>query len=170
MPIPHRAAVCLFIVAAGIDGGCSKETAVPQQRPAPQVTVVTVTAQAIPQNFTFVAQTESSRQVNIVARVSGYLDRIAYDEGHVVKQGQILFELDRRPFEAQLDAAKGELQSQQARLKTAQANLARVKPLLCASFQRRLERGTFQLGKVRSALGSWHAISLVSGASPDFRW
>jgi membrane fusion protein (multidrug efflux system) len=129
MPIPHRAAVCLFIVAAGIDGGCSKETAVPQQRPPPQVTVVTVTAQAIPQNFTFVAQTESSRQVNIVARVSGYLDRIAYDEGHVVKQGQILFELDRRPFEAQLDAAKGELQSQQARLKTAQANLARVKPL-----------------------------------------
>src|SRR4051812_43881538 len=105
MPTPeiHRAAACLLIVVTGIGAGCSKETAVPQQRPAPQVTVVTVTAQPIPQNFTFVAQTESSRQVNIVARVSGYLDRIAYEEGHVVKQGQVLFLLDPKPFQAQLD-------------------------------------------------------------------
>ena len=129
IPDAHRYAICLSIVAAALVAGCSKEAAAPQQRPPPQVTVLTITAQTIPQNFTFVAQTESSRQVNIVARVSGYLDRIVYQEGRVVKQDQILFQLDSKPFEAQLDAAKGELQSQQARLKTAQANLARVKPL-----------------------------------------
>ena len=44
--------------------------------------------------MTFVAQTESSRQVDIVARVSGYLDRIAYREGELVKEGQLLFQLD----------------------------------------------------------------------------
>ncbi len=120
-----------FVVAGVIAvtaAGCSKE-APPPQRPAPEVTVITVRPQDIPYTPNFVAQTESSRQVNIVARVSGYLDRIAYQEGEVVKEGQLLFQLDPKPFQAQLDAARGELQSQQARLTTAEANLGRVKPL-----------------------------------------
>jgi membrane fusion protein (multidrug efflux system) len=67
--------------------------------------------------------------VNIVARVSGFLDRIVYQEGELVKEGQLLFQLDAKPFEAQVEAARGALQSQQARFTTAQANLGRVKPL-----------------------------------------
>jgi membrane fusion protein (multidrug efflux system) len=118
------AAVALVTVAAG----CSKE-APPPQRPVPEVSVITVEPKDIPYITNFVAQTESSRQVNIVARVSGYLDKIAYQEGEVVKEGQLLFQLDPKPFQAQLDAARGELQSQQARFTTAQANLGRVKPL-----------------------------------------
>jgi membrane fusion protein (multidrug efflux system) len=47
----------------------------------------------------------------------------------VVKEGQVLFELDRKPFVAQLDAAKGEVLSQQARFSTAKSNLERIKPL-----------------------------------------
>jgi len=108
--------------------GCSKETP-PPQRPVPEVTVVSVQPQDIPYTPSFVAQTESSRQVNIVARVSGFLDKIAYQEGQLVKEGQLLFQLDPKPFQAQLAAARGELQSQQARFTTAQANLGRVKPL-----------------------------------------
>ena len=118
------AAVALVTVAAG----CSK-VAPPPQRPVPEVTVITIEPKDIPYVTNFVAQTESSRQVNIVARVSGYLDKIAYQEGEVVKEGQLLFQLDPKPFQAQLDAARGELQSQQARFTTAQANLGRVKPL-----------------------------------------
>jgi membrane fusion protein (multidrug efflux system) len=113
---------------AVLTSGCSKEA--PQaQRPAPQVSVLTVAPGAIPFVSTFVAQTESSQQVDIVARVSGFLDKIAYQEGELVKQGQLLFQLDPRPFQAQLDGARGELQSQQARLTTATANLNRIKPL-----------------------------------------
>lgn len=108
--------------------GCAKE-APPPPRPVPQVTVMTVKGQTIPYTPSFVAQTESSRQVNIVARVSGFLDRIAYNEGQTVKEGQLLFQLDQKPFLAQLEAAKGEQQSQEARLATATANLNRVKPL-----------------------------------------
>ncbi|HUL94219.1 MAG TPA: efflux RND transporter periplasmic adaptor subunit [Burkholderiales bacterium] len=108
--------------------GCSRE-APEQQRAAPVVTVTTVTPQAIPFSASFVAQTESSRQVDIVARVSGFLDRIAYAEGELVKEGQLLFQLDPKPFQVQLDAAKGELLAQEARHTTAAANLKRVKPL-----------------------------------------
>ncbi len=126
---PLRAFACLGAgLAALAAAGCSKE-APPPQRPPPEVTVITVQPQNIPFTPNFVAQTESSRQVNIVARVSGYLDKIAYQEGEVVKEGQLLFQLDPKPFQAQLDAARGELQAQQARFTTAQANLGRVKPL-----------------------------------------
>ncbi|HUL02073.1 MAG TPA: efflux RND transporter periplasmic adaptor subunit [Gemmatimonadales bacterium] len=109
---------------------CGKSEAPVAQKPAPQVSVVSVQPQTIPYVMTFVAQTESSRQVDIVARVSGYLDRIAYREGELVKEGQLLFELDPKPFRAQLDAAKGELQAQRARLSTAKAHLERIRPLV----------------------------------------
>jgi len=115
-------------IALALAAGCSKE-APPPPRPAPQVAVMTATPQTIPYSLTFVAQTESSRQVDIVARVSGYLDKIAYREGELVKEGQLLFQLDQKPFRAQLDAARGELRAQQARFTTAKANLDRTRPL-----------------------------------------
>ena len=117
-----------FGLCALLAAGCTKEEPA-AQRPAPVVTVITVKPLAIPFNATFVAQTESSRQVDIVARVSGFLDRIAYPEGELVKEGQLLFQLDPKPFEAQLDAAKGEVLAQQARYTTAESNLKRIKPL-----------------------------------------
>ena len=96
------ATVCAIMFTAG----CSKETPT-SQRPAPVVSVITVEPQTIPYTLSFVAQTESSQQVNIVARVSGYLDKIAYHEGDLVKQGQLLFQLDPKPFQTQLEAVAG---------------------------------------------------------------
>ena len=115
-------------LCALLAAGCSKE-APEAQRPPPVVTVLAVAPQTIPFSASFVAQTESSRQVDIVARVSGFLDRIAYPEGDLVKEGQLLFQLDPKPFEAQVEAAKGEVLAQQARFTTAESNLKRVKPL-----------------------------------------
>ena len=117
-----------FILVAMLLAACSKEAPRPE-RPPPQVSVMTVTPKTIPDVPSFVAQTESSQQVDIVARVSGYLDKIAYQEGDIVKTGQVLFQIDQKPFQAQLEAARGELMAQQARHTTAAANLSRVKPL-----------------------------------------
>ena len=128
MPALARCRLATALALAALAAGCSKE-APPPQRPAPEVTVITVEPRDIPYTSNFVAQTESSQQVNIVARVSGFLDKIAYQEGEVVKEGQLLFQLDPKPFQAQLEAARGEMQAQQARFTTAQANLGRVKPL-----------------------------------------
>ena len=123
-------AVGAFAPFAGliVIAGCNKVES-PPPPPLPQVSVQTIVPQAIPLTPTFVAQTESSRQVNIVARVSGFLEKIAYHEGTLVKEGDLMFTLDTKPFVAQLNAAQGELQSQQARLATAEANFNRVKPL-----------------------------------------
>jgi membrane fusion protein (multidrug efflux system) len=125
---PRLASFAAFIVAVVLIAGCSKE-APPPARPVPQVGVQVIEPSTIPYVATFVAQTESSRQVNIVARVSGYLDKIAYQEGELIKQGALMFVLDPKPFQAQLNAAMGELESQQARYTTAQATFGRVKPL-----------------------------------------
>ncbi|HET9736267.1 MAG TPA: efflux RND transporter periplasmic adaptor subunit [Burkholderiales bacterium] len=148
------ALAALAVLAAG----CSKE-APPPQRPAPQVTVVVVEPKDVPVAREFVAQTESSRQVNIVARVSGFLDKIAYQEGEVVKQGQLLFQLDPKPFQAQLEAARGALQSQQARLRTTEANLARVKPLAekNALSQADLDRAQGEFDNAKAAVFSAEA-------------
>jgi membrane fusion protein (multidrug efflux system) len=137
---------------------CSREPA-QTQRPAPEVTVMTVAPQTIAFAPTFVAQTESSRQVDIVARVSGFLDRIAYEEGKLVKHGQLLFQIDPKPFEAQLAAARGELAAQQARLTTARANLDRVKPLVEQNALSRadLDRSVGQFESAKAAVYSAEA-------------
>ncbi len=82
-----------------------------------------------PVSFEFVGNTESSRQVEIRARVNGFLDRRIYLEGAFLKTGDLMFLMDAKPFAAQLAAVRAELAEQQARLETARANLRRVKPL-----------------------------------------
>ncbi|HET9701212.1 MAG TPA: efflux RND transporter periplasmic adaptor subunit [Burkholderiales bacterium] len=129
--MPHFPSILRSVLTLALLAGlvaCSKEEAKPQ-RPVPEVGVLTATAVTIPEVATRIAVTESSRQVNVVARVSGFLENIAYKEGELVREGQVMFEMDKKPFIAQLESAKGELQAQQARLWTAEANLKRIKPL-----------------------------------------
>jgi len=118
------------LIAFTLFAGCSKEEAkAPAQRPPVDVTVMTVTARDTPVMFEFVGQTQSSREVEIRARVDGFLEKRLYVEGDLVRAGQPLFQIDRKPFAANLQSAKGELAQQQATLDVAAANLTRVKPL-----------------------------------------
>jgi membrane fusion protein (multidrug efflux system) len=112
-----------------VSGACGKKEP-PEASPAPQeVTVATVTPKTVPATFEFVAQAESSHQVEIVARVSGFLEKILYREGEVVQEGQVMFQMDQKPFQAQVNASKGEVENRKAQLWTAKANLDRIKPL-----------------------------------------
>lgn len=101
----------------------------PASRPPVEVTAVTVQAQDTPVTFEFVAQTQSSREVEIRARVAGFLERRLYTEGELVKEGQVLFQMDRQPFEAELLSAQGQLAQQEARLQAAKLDLSRYRPL-----------------------------------------
>lgn len=108
---------------------CGEKDAGKKMPPVAEVPAITLQAGSVAVAQDFVGQTESSQQVEIRARVSGYLDRKLYNEGSMVNAGQPLFQIDPKPFQAQLTSAKAELAEQQARLTTARANLRRVKPL-----------------------------------------
>lgn len=108
--------------------GCSREQQAPPTPPL-EVTAVSVTPRDTPVQFEFVAQTQSSREVEIRARVDGFLDKRLYTEGNMVRAGQPLFQMDRKPFEAALQSAEGQLEQQRAKLAVAEANLRRVRPL-----------------------------------------
>jgi len=95
----------------------------------PDVSVVRIEPQDTPVAIEFVGKTASSRRVEIRSRVEGFLDEQIYQEGSMVEAGQVLFQMDPKPFEAQLNAARAELAQQQARLGTATTNLNRIKPL-----------------------------------------
>lgn len=117
------------LLAVLLVAGCGKEKPTAVAPPAADVGVMTVALRDVPLVYDFVGQTESSQQVEIRARVNGFLDKRVYTEGAVVKAGQTLFLMDRKPFEATLQAAEAELGQQQARLTTARADLKRVRPL-----------------------------------------
>ncbi|WP_322105597.1 efflux RND transporter periplasmic adaptor subunit [Paraburkholderia sp. J41] len=91
--------------------------------------MIDVALRDVPVVYEYVGQTESSQQVEIRARVNGFLEKRVYQEGTLVHQGDVLFVMDRKPFQAALDAAQAEYAQQKARLDTAQANLNRVRPL-----------------------------------------
>ena len=117
--------LCLLALA-----GCGRDKpAAPAQPQAVPAGVIAVAATDVPYVGEFVGETESSQEVEIRARVEGFLEQIAYREGSVVAKGDVLFQMDRKPFEAALETARAELQAQQARLATASANLKRVGPL-----------------------------------------
>jgi membrane fusion protein (multidrug efflux system) len=146
-----RKFILTFIGVAALLGGCDKPQA-PQPQ-APEVTVITVAPQDTPVTFEFVGNTASSQQVEVRARVDGFLDERLYIEGNIVKQGQLMFQMDAKPFQAQLDAAQSALAEQQAKLWTMQANLKRVKPLAKANAVSKKELDDAQ-GKVNAAAAS----------------
>ena len=121
--------ILIALVAFALLAGCKKEEAKPQER-LTDVSVIKITPRDTPVTSEYVGQTQSSHQVEIRARVNGFLDKRVYTEGSLVKAGQVMFMQDPKPFQATLDANKGALAQQQARLQVARDNLARVKPLV----------------------------------------
>jgi membrane fusion protein (multidrug efflux system) len=124
-----RALAAALTASLVLLAGCGREEKKELPRPPLEVTVLTIAPRDAPVTVTYVAQTQSSQAVNIQARVSGYLDKRVYVEGSVVKAGQVLFRMDPKPFQTQVDGAAAALQRNQAALEVARANLARTKPL-----------------------------------------
>jgi membrane fusion protein (multidrug efflux system) len=97
--------------------------------PAAEVTVTTVTPQTLPLVSEYVGQTAGSREVEVRARVTGILLSRNFKEGERVKQGQSLFTIDPKPFEAALARAVADVAAAEARFEQASRSAARLKPL-----------------------------------------
>ena len=153
----HRLARLLLIFLPALTGSACSEA--PHETPpaAHDVTVFRVEARDTPVVMTYVAKTESSRRVEIRSRVDGFLEKRLYREGSFVKAGQPLFQMDRKPFEAQLQAARAELAQQKARLETARANLERIRPLA--------RQNAVAQKELDDALGMWRTAAAAVEAA-----
>lgn len=122
----------IFLAGAVIGGlpGCKQEAASTPAPPIPEVQVITVTTQSVPDEPEFIGQTESSRPVEIRSQVTGIIKEWSFQEGRDVKKGARLYQIDPVPFQAALLSAKAKVAQAGARLVQAEQNLARVKPLL----------------------------------------
>jgi membrane fusion protein (multidrug efflux system) len=98
-----------IVIAALIAGaGCNtkSEHGAAVHAPAPTVVVATVTQKTVPIYSEYVGQTRADNTVELRARVEGVLQKVYFREGAAVKKGQLLFTIDKRPFEAALQSAK----------------------------------------------------------------
>jgi multidrug efflux system membrane fusion protein len=105
----HRSHAVLALVSLGaLVGGC--RTQAPAPPPAPAVTVADVPSRDITEWDEFTGRFEAVDAVEIRPRVSGYLRRVAFAEGKEVRKGEVLFEIDARPYESDLARAEAELE------------------------------------------------------------
>lgn len=97
-------------------------------KPIP-VTAVTVQQQDVPVLYSALGTVTSSAVVTVTSRVSGQLNQVLFQEGQLVKQGQLLAKIDPRPFETALGQIEGQAARNQALLKNSQIDLERFKTL-----------------------------------------
>jgi membrane fusion protein (multidrug efflux system) len=115
---------------------CSQGDASQQQKaeakgapPALPVTVLEAQPRQVPITFEAVGRTEGSREVQVRARVAGILEKQLYNEGDSVKAGQVLFHIERAPFEIELAQARGTLAQEMSRQELAAKEFERLKGL-----------------------------------------
>ncbi len=128
----NRFHACLSL-AAGLSimaaAGCSKVQTPVVKPPDLNVTVTRPVVREIRDIDEFTGRTEAVGFVEVRARVGGYLQKVAFKEGAEVKAGDLLFEIDPRPFQAEIDRAQAKLVSDEARLRELSAEYARNKIL-----------------------------------------
>src|SRR5262247_1900799 len=117
--------VACFLLAFGV--ACSKTEAPPP--PPPEVQVAEVVQKDVPIYVELVGSTLGSEDVEIRARVEGYLVAIDFTEGSFVRKGQPLYKIDPEPFRVAVDEAKASLATAQARLEKTDNDVARYTPL-----------------------------------------
>jgi membrane fusion protein (multidrug efflux system) len=126
-PLPLRALPLVALLAAL--AACSKEKAAPVQ-PPPEIPVVTVVAKDTPLEFDLVAQLRGLEDVEIRARVEGYLKTIDYVEGSTVQKGKLLFTIDDQQYVAALAQAQASLAAAQNQFDKGDLDVKRFTPLV----------------------------------------
>jgi RND family efflux transporter MFP subunit len=111
-------ALCIFVA------GCSREPAAPAPE-APKVSVMHPEQREITTNLEFNGWLQANKIQEVRSRVRGHIDKVHFKDGQTVKKGELLFEIDPRPYQAALDGAKAQVAAADAAVKLAKAEHAR---------------------------------------------
>ena len=112
----------VFLLWASALAGCEKpNTFVPP--PPPKVSVAQPVIAEVADSIEFIGSNRAVATVELRSRVNGYLERILFEDGATVKEGDLLFVIEQAPFHVALDAAKAELQRAEAALQFERSNI-----------------------------------------------
>jgi RND family efflux transporter MFP subunit len=138
LPLAAAAAAALAL------SGCARDQAAERAAPppAPQVPVARVIARTVTDSETFSGRFEAVHHVNVRPRVTGYISSVDFTDGSMVKKGQVLFVIDRRPYQAIYQQAAAQLDQARSRLQLARSDQARAVKLYAAHAVSREELDT----------------------------
>jgi len=122
--LPITLALTVLIVM-----GCGRRRQMPQAEP-PEVTVAPAIQRQVVDFHEYTGHIEAVSSVDVYAKVSGYLEKVAFEDGAVVQEGDLLFEIDKRTYQAQYNQAVAQKKLYEAKDELAQATLARNKKLV----------------------------------------
>ncbi|MGA2718488.1 MAG: biotin/lipoyl-binding protein, partial [Candidatus Acidiferrales bacterium] len=130
MPRGRQPLSCVFLLISSVVlglSGCRTDSQNPQAAGTPPtVQVAAVERRDVALTSEWIATMDGYVNAQIQSHVSGYLIRQDYREGSIVSKGQLLFEIDPRPFQATLDQSQGQLAQAEAQVIQAQAQLAKA--------------------------------------------
>ncbi|MEH6414623.1 efflux RND transporter periplasmic adaptor subunit [Pseudomonas sp. CGJS7] len=161
-------ALTASVVIALAAVGCGSQAATPEGAPPPpEVSVAQVLSKQVRQWDEFTGRVSAVESVELRARVSGYVDRIAYKEGQEVKKGDLLFVIDQRRYRAELARAQAELERARAEARLAQTQDKRAQTLVEAKAISREEFETRRAASTQGDAGVRAAEAAVASAQLD---
>jgi RND family efflux transporter MFP subunit len=153
---------------AALTVGRGKEP--PAAPPLPAVTVAVAPEREITEWDEFTGRLEAVDQVEIRPRVSGYIKRVAFDEGKEVKKGEILFQIDPRPYEADLARAEAELERARSAASLAKSEMQRAGTLVAAQAISREEYDSRTSAEAQGGATVRAAEAAVQTARLNLEW
>src|SRR5688572_15709197 len=116
-------------VVVALAAGCTRTSAQQTAPPPPQVTVASVIERTVTEWDEFTGRLQAVESVEVRPRVSGLISAVRFDEGAMVHRGDVLFQIDARPFEAEVDRLRAELARAKATAQRADSELQRAERL-----------------------------------------
>jgi membrane fusion protein (multidrug efflux system) len=168
-PIAFLAVVCALSVCAL--SGCEpekKEAAAPP--PPTDVKVSKVLERDVPVYVEAIGETRGNTEIEIRARVEGFIESVDYKEGQLVKKGDLLYTIDPRPFETNLAQTKAQLAESEARLARAHQDVVRYEPLVAKNAISRQEYDNAVAVEQANTAGVEAAKAVVEQAKIDLSY
>jgi membrane fusion protein, multidrug efflux system len=164
----HRLIPLVLLVAIPLASGCNNKTREAGKAEAPVVPVAKPYVGEVTDYVEFTGRTNAIKAVNIVPRVTGFLQKMPFKEGAEVKAGDLLFEIDPRPYQAQLDQALGQVNLYKAQLQLAKITLARDRSAGGAVSAQQLDQDAAAVEEAQARLKAFEASTEVYKLNLEF--
>ena len=151
----------LLVPLIGLGAACAEKAPPP---PPPNVVVATPLQRQVSDWDDYVGRFEATNTVDIRPRVTGYVQKVGFTDGQIVHRGQVLFQIDPRPYQAALQQAEGQQARANATLADAKVELARAHALIAAKATSQQEADTRQAAEQQAEADVQAAKAAVAAA------